>query len=111
VRENEIVLVSPYEFHRNKLNDDGTRRVVEDVISRYMGSPYRLICVDPTDSRSQARPTAVLTVEQPATPTNGGHIHPAEVPTPPPPEPDPVDDQRVRAAKSIFDATELDSEG
>jgi DNA polymerase-3 subunit gamma/tau len=111
VRDSEIVLVSPYEFHRNKLNEDGARRVVEDVISRYMGSPYRLICVDPNDSRSQARPTTALTVEQPATPINGDHIHPAEVPTPPPAEPDPVDDQRVRAAKSIFDATELDSEG
>ena len=108
VRETEVVLVSPYEFHRNKLNEDGARRVVEDVISRYMGGTYQLICVDPNDSRSQARPTAVLTVEQPATPVvNGNHDQPAE---PEPAPADPADDPRIRAAKSIFDATELDPE-
>jgi DNA polymerase-3 subunit gamma/tau len=111
VRETEIVLVSPYEFHRNKLNEDGARRVVEDVISRHMGGTYQLICVDPTDSRSQARPTAVVTAEPPT--TNGSHDEPVEPETASAPTPDaaPAEDPRLRAAKSIFDASEDDSEG
>jgi DNA polymerase-3 subunit gamma/tau len=112
VRETEIVLVSPYEFHRNKLNEDGARRVVEDVISRHMGGTYQLICVDPTDSRSQARPTAVVTAE-PAATSNGNHDEPAEPESAsaPTPDPAPTEDPRLRAAKSIFDASEDDSEG
>jgi len=109
VRETEVVLVSPYEFHRNKLNEDGARRVVEDVISRHMGGTYQLICVDPSDSRSQARPSAVVTAEPPA--TNGSHDEPDATPAPPASDPAPADDSRLRAAKAIFDASEDDSEG
>ena len=109
VRETEVVLVSPYEFHRNKLNEDGARRVVEDVISRHMGGSYQLICVDPSDSRSQARPANALTAEPPT--TNGSHDEP-EAPAPTPAsDPAPEDDPRLRAAKAIFDASEDDSEG
>ncbi|HEX3723780.1 MAG TPA: hypothetical protein VHV31_13370, partial [Nitrolancea sp.] len=108
VRDTEIVLVSPYEFHRNKLNEDGARRVIEDVIARYMGRTYQMICVDASDSRSQARPSVVLTIEQPDPMTNGHHDEPAEPATP---SADSDEDPRIRAAKSIFDATEVDSEG
>jgi DNA polymerase-3 subunit gamma/tau len=109
VRETEIVLVSPYEFHRNKLNEDGARRVVEDVISRHMGGTYQLICVDPSDSRSQARPTAVVTSEPPAT-SNGNHAEPFEPAPAQDPAPAPSEDPRLRAAKAIFDASEDDSD-
>jgi DNA polymerase-3 subunit gamma/tau len=109
VRETEIVLVSPYEFHRNKLNEDGARRVVEDVISRHMGGTYQLICVDPSDSRSQARSNAVLTAEPPT--TNGMHDEPEAPPPTPAADPTPAEDPRLRAAKAIFDASEDDSEG
>ncbi len=106
IRDDQIVLVSPYEFHRNKLNEDGARRVVEDVIARYMGSTFHLICVDPDDARSQARSSGGSIVEHPA--KNGNGERRAERPAA---VPDPLDDPRVRAAKSIFNATALEPEG
>lgn len=106
VREDQIVLVSPYEFHRNKLNEDGARRVVEDVIARYMGSTFHLVCVDPDDARTQVRASGAATREHSPGSGNGDRraARPASVP-------DPLDDPRVRAAKSIFNATEIDPEG
>jgi DNA polymerase-3 subunit gamma/tau len=106
VRETEVVLVSPYEFHRNKLNEDGARRVVEDVISRHMGGAYQLICVDPSDSRSQVRPSAVPASEPTA--TNGVHNEPEAPALAPASDPAPAEDPRLRAAKAIFDASEDD---
>ncbi|MGA7672122.1 MAG: DNA polymerase III subunit gamma/tau [Nitrolancea sp.] len=102
VRDDQIILVSPYEFHRNKLNEDSARRAVEDVIARYMGATFHVVCVDPDDARSQARAGGATIVEHPARNGNGKHIEQ------PVADPDPFDDPRVRAAKSIFNATELE---
>ncbi len=107
VRDDQVVLVSPYEFHRNKLNEDSARRVVEDVISRYMGAAFRLICVDPDDARTQVRPANTPAVDHPS--SNGNGHRPVEQ-IAPEPEPDPIEDPRIRAAKSIFNATELEPE-
>ncbi len=104
IRDDQIILVSPYEFHRNKLNEDGARRAVEDVIARYMGSTFQVICVDPDDARSQARASGATIMEHPARNGNG---RPSE---PPADELDPFDDPRIRAAKSIFNATEMESD-
>ncbi len=104
VRDDQIILVSPYEFHRNKLNEDNARRAVEDVIARYMGSTFQVICVDPDDARSQARASGATIMEHPARNGNGKPIEPPEN------EPDPFDDPRIRAAKSIFNATEMESD-
>ncbi len=103
IRDGQIILVSPYEFHRNKLNEDGARRAVEDVIARYMGSSFQVVCVDPEDARSQARAGGATIVEHPARNGNGRKSDlPAD-------ELDPFDDPRIRAAKSIFNATEMES--
>ncbi len=108
IRDDQVVLVSPYEFHRNKLNEDNARRIVEDVIARYMGTTLQLVCVDPEDRLAQARPApaaSTTTIDPPASNGNGvGHSEPE----PEPPPRDPLDDPRIRAAKSIFNATELD---
>jgi DNA polymerase-3 subunit gamma/tau len=40
-----IVLVSPYEFHRKRVNDDDVRRVIEDVISALVHKRIQISCV------------------------------------------------------------------
>ncbi len=45
INGNEIVLASPYEFHRNRVNSDEARRVIEDVISRLVDLRVRVTCV------------------------------------------------------------------
>lgn len=99
VREDQVVLVSPYEFHRNKLNEDGVRNVIENVIARYMGSSFRLICVEPDDARAQDRQRSATIMERPSGNGNGERSESTS---------ETFDDPRVRAAKSIFNATELE---
>jgi len=45
IEGNVIVLASPYEFHRNRVNSDEARRVIEDVISRLVQRRVRISCV------------------------------------------------------------------
>jgi DNA polymerase-3 subunit gamma/tau len=45
VNGSQILLVSPYEFHRNRINSDEVRLVVEDVIGRLVGSKVQVHCV------------------------------------------------------------------
>lgn len=108
VRGEEVVLVSPYEFHRNKLNDDGIRAVVEDVLGRYMGGPYRVVCLAPEEVRDVA-PAAPMPTEATPTPTpppaNGG-APPSAAESPA----DQDDERRLRAARSIFNAEEIEPE-
>ena len=40
-----LVLVSPYEFHRNKVNSDEARAIVEDVIQRRLNRRMTVTCV------------------------------------------------------------------
>ncbi|MDI3339418.1 MAG: DNA polymerase III subunit gamma/tau [Sphaerobacter sp.] len=105
VRGDEVVLVSPYEFHRNKLNDEAIRRVVEDVLVRYMGGAYRVVCLAPEEASDAAPPPAEApTADLPADPppANGAaSIAPA-------PDPATDDEQRLRAARTIFGAEEID---
>jgi DNA polymerase-3 subunit gamma/tau len=100
----EIILVAPYEFHRNKLNDDAVRRVVEGVISQHLGGGYRVTCLAPDEY----------------VPTPGGATPEPEPDRPPAerdttgepgrngPDPDGAEDERrIRATKSIFEAEEI----
>lgn len=105
VRGEEVVLVSPYEFHRNKLSDDAVRRVVEDVIQRHIGGSYRITCMSPEEVRLLG-PDQPVTAESAAVPSNGQY--PPPEPASPEPATDADDDQRLRAAKSIFGAEEVD---
>lgn len=112
VRGDEVIMVSAYEFHRNKLNDDSVRRVVEDVISNYMGSLYRLNCLAPDEARlmvtgsTEAAPTSEMKVPEPepiqdaAEQESVSDDFPALID---------VDEQRLKAAKSIFNAEEIDT--
>ncbi|MBA2247568.1 MAG: DNA polymerase III subunit gamma/tau [Chloroflexia bacterium] len=52
-----IVLVSPYEFHRNRVNSDEARHVIEDVISRLVGSRVQISCVTREEAAAFAVPS------------------------------------------------------
>jgi DNA polymerase III subunit gamma/tau len=61
VTEDKIILAAPYEFHRNKINEDSTRQVIERVLQQYTHSNHQLICLAPED----------VPASQPAPPPSG----------------------------------------
>ena len=111
-----IVLTSPYEFHRKRLNSDEVRPVVEDVISRLVSRRVLVSCVarEEVDALlTRAAPAPVL-----ASPADALSTQSAPVPTT---IVEPVtagdeaalqsdDEIRLQAAKNIFDAEEIDDE-
>jgi DNA polymerase-3 subunit gamma/tau len=110
VTGDEVYLVSPYEFHRSKLNEEGHRAVVESVLSRYLGQACRVRCVAPEE--------VPATTPSPAG-THPQHPDPATLASPPEAAPEsqaahharsPEDEARLHAASSIFDAEEIDDE-
>lgn len=93
----EVFLVSPYEFHRSKLNEDIHRRLVESVISRHLGRAYRVQCVAPEEVPTTApSPAGAASMPDPAPESQAAHGARS-----------PEDEARLRAAKSIFDAEEV----
>ncbi len=129
---NKVFLVSPYEFHRNRMNTDEARKVVEDVISRLVNQRVQVTCVTREDAlamttthrSSEAAPAAETSFapkreEQTApdvlaaTSDSGldgadpvkamvGDEGPSRISSPD------ADAQRITAAKNIFDAEEFD---
>lgn len=116
IRGDTIYLVSPYEFHRTKLNSDEARRIVEDVISRHLDRRLQVSCISRDDAdrlRSSAPAPKQKAVPAPAS------IDPAPLAQTPEPVPAPTasdnsnpddDDAEVtyRAAINIFDAEPVD---
>lgn len=49
---NQVVLVAPYEFHRNKVNSDEARHIIEDVISRRLDRRMSILCVDREEAQA-----------------------------------------------------------
>jgi DNA polymerase-3 subunit gamma/tau len=124
VSGNQVLLVSPYDFHRNRVNTDEVRQVIEGVIGRLTGVNVQVSCV----SREEADQIRTSAAASPGT----GSPSPARIahPTPPsvatmegdPQEPvstgaaspdspgltgDEVED-RIKAARNIFDAVPID---
>jgi DNA polymerase-3 subunit gamma/tau len=99
----EVILVAPYEFHRNKINDDSVRRVVEGEISQHLGAKYHITCLAPEEyvpsptATSGSEPDA----DQPLPPEPATGVEPGENGQ------DPEDERRIRATKSIFEAEEI----
>ena len=95
----QITLAVPYPFHRDKLNSDDVRETVAGVLSRRLNLEVSLICI----LRSEMANGGAQTTEslQPRAPESAI----AEV----------LSDEeeramaRLRAAKNIFDAEEIDS--
>lgn len=128
--DDKIILSAPYEFHRNKLNDDNVRQVIERVLEQYTHDKRAVVCMAPEDvpqsGPSESSPTQDATgpeqsdhSEQPPE-ANAGNAPSAstgrERSTQPKPEQDDTvvesaeppgdDEQRVQAAKRIFEARE-----
>ncbi len=110
VNGSQITLVAAYPFHRDKLNTDDVRTLVEETISRLTGSRVTVTCV----MRGET-PSPVAYDVPPATPDSVADPEiaaaaPSTDATPPADgsltDPD-ADEQRVRAAKNIFDADEI----
>jgi DNA polymerase III subunit gamma/tau len=103
IRGDQVILVAPYEFHRNKLNEDAVRRVVEAVISQHMGDRYHLTCLAP-DEHAHTQQDAARTGEAEAepSPAENGRSNDPDVGGA-----DPDDERRIQAAKSIFEAEEF----
>ena len=114
VKGETIILTSPYEFHRNRLNSDEVRRVVEDVISRLVNRQVQVTCVDrkeidtlvgttiaasgssnpagaaPSDVKTQANGSSALSRDEASDLSD--------------------DERRLQAAKNIFDAEEIEDD-
>lgn len=115
----QVTIVSPYEFHRNKLNSDEVRRVVEDAVGRLLGRSVQVSFVSREDLQV-ARPASSPAQSSPP-PVTASQPPEVEAPTVEAPAPDvqatrdspssALDakeiEERLTAARNIFDADEI----
>ncbi|HEY8597691.1 MAG TPA: DNA polymerase III subunit gamma/tau [Thermomicrobiales bacterium] len=108
VTDGTLTLVAAYDFHRNGLNKDDTKRVIEEVLAQVLGGPYSLACITqaevadhpvPTPSpapprtlREEPPPVAVVPTVTAAA-TTAPTAPPRQAAPPPPPEPEMPDDE------------------
>lgn len=112
----QLTLVAAYPFHQKRLNDDDTRRTIEEVIERQVGRKLSMVCVSREEAqslRTQGNPTQQAPQSPPA---NSSEHHasgrepsserPASSPsqedddTDPAPEPSPPPDKAAGPALS-----------
>lgn len=119
VRGDEIVLAAAYAFHRDRMNADDVRAVVEEVIGRHLKRPIKTVCVlrggeaglttDAVSAPPRAAPRrddAVATDRaQPLPPEEPPLLRDEDAPY----DDHDLDDRRLNAAKNIFDAEEVTS--
>jgi DNA polymerase-3 subunit gamma/tau len=128
VRGNEVALTTPYPFHCQRLNAEKEKGIVTDVISRLVGQPVIITCYQRGQEppRSTGPVAAVSAPPAPATTSTTQAPPPiVNLPEPEPPDDEPVSltsaksspgrtagngtEDRIKAAKAIFDADEIDS--
>lgn len=120
VNGSQIVLVSPYEFHRNRVNTDEVRQVVESVIGRLVKTSVHVTCMAREDAmRMAGNGSAAESVPPPPAEASPSKVDVEPEASPAstmvdvvdaegPPEDTRKDDQaRITAAKNIFDAEEI----
>jgi DNA polymerase III subunit gamma/tau len=116
VHGDEIVLAAAYAFHRDRMNADEVRGVVEEVIGRAIKRPVRTVCILRGEGAAAglwpALPLSVgqetATRQEPVLPTTATEA--TAIPSASEGEStvDPSSDQRrLNAAKNIFDAEEI----
>lgn len=142
VTAEQVILAAPYEFHRNKLNEDSVRQVIERVLETYTHRKLAMVCMAPEDV-PQDTPQSEAPADGPADPPPAPSeetdtpAEPSSDATAPEPEPtqeassetveteqvsepaddessteadsssaDELDEERVQAAKRIFEAEE-----
>ncbi|HYI24790.1 MAG TPA: hypothetical protein VD767_05200, partial [Thermomicrobiales bacterium] len=120
VTGSQVLLVSPYEFHRNRINTDEVRLVIEGVIGRLIGSPVQVSCVSREDadrvrSSGSAPGSALAATERRVRDDRTGSPETAAStpgnPDEPPSAPGLTDEEkeeRITAARNIFDAVPID---
>jgi DNA polymerase-3 subunit gamma/tau len=84
VNGNQLLLVSPYEFHRNRVNTDEVRMLIEDVILRQFNVKLSVQCL--------------TRAELAAMPANSGPTAAPPVQAAPQPAPAPHSEQRAAEA-------------
>src|SRR5918993_703629 len=107
-----VILTSPYEFHRNRLNSDEVRHVVEDVISRLVNRRVQVSCIAREEIAAMigGSTTAATTSVAPMAPTLGATnvlANGASSPSNADASELTDDERRLQAAKNIFDAEEI----
>lgn len=118
INGNKITLVTPYEFHRNRVNTDEVRGVIEEVIARQFGAKVTIMCL----TRNEAMHLPPEPSPQQQVPHPEGQGAPTDAPPVAASQPDcedaaapgektdplpPVDTERqIQAVKNIFDAQE-----
>jgi hypothetical protein len=116
VAGDRVTLAAAYEFHRDKLNTDEVRIVVEEAIGRLVGRPVRVACLLHAEVAAPppTAPTPSTSPIESSAPTAGrpAPIRPtAEIPVAPESGPSPedvdADTRLIQAAKNIFDAEEI----
>jgi chromosomal replication initiation ATPase DnaA len=135
VNGDKVMLVSPYEFHKNRMNTDEVRQIIEDVIERQFGARVSVQCVTRAELDAMPRAAAAVSAPPPephaAAPQSAPQSHrqeerpePYHQPEPTPPttgtiaandpapaettDPAPVIDtsRQIEAIRNIFDAEE-----
>jgi hypothetical protein len=76
VTDEEVILAASYEFHRDKVNEDERRAIVEQVIARRLGRSVRVQCVLRSDFVMSTR-TPAKAPELPANPAAPESLTPA----------------------------------
>jgi DNA polymerase III subunit gamma/tau len=106
-----VVLVAAYPFHRDKLNTDEAKTIVEEVMTRVLRQPVRVETVlkgEESSFRSAGSRTPP-SPHQAEWKRERESASPQPEPIEPPEEPEPTEgtDRLVTAAKNIFDAEEV----
>jgi hypothetical protein len=120
IDDETLTLVAAYDFHRDGLNKDDTRKVIEEVITQVLGRPYRVRCVNQSEAQEMGpglasvptaaapvAPAPIAAVPAPPTPAPSGPTPPITADDEPPPwsesEPAPAPPP-VRAARTTESA-------
>lgn len=103
----KLILTVPYPFHADKMNSDETRPIVEQILTRVMGTPLTLECFTTEAFRERPVRTETSASAPAAVPATA---EPAEVTPPMSAEPEDVIDptESLRALRNIFDAEEIE---
>ncbi|HEV2073021.1 MAG TPA: DNA polymerase III subunit gamma/tau [Thermomicrobiales bacterium] len=112
INGNKITLVTPYEFHRNRVNTDEVRAVIEEVIARQFGAKVTVGCITRSEWSSTPQIQQAPSAQEPdiPQPRQSAASPGPQVEGPPAVEeatdpPQVIDTERqIEAMKNIFDA-------
>jgi DNA polymerase-3 subunit gamma/tau len=115
----EVHLVTPYDFHARKLNEDGARNIVSEVVERIFGRDHIVVVTfqigntppkgpDRTPFAAESSPPAPSPLSAPAREPDSSALHGQAGETPEAIDQDAILDERTRAAMAIFDAVPIE---